>query len=91
MEIGSHPVFQDHGVFHSQSGCHSAAGNYLLEYESLVMVLGPGTIAFCGEDSLDAEYQRLTQKDAKGSLSADGQLRLFLKADAGRMEFINGG
>jgi hypothetical protein len=91
VEIGSQPVFQDKGVFHIQSGSHSDAGNYLLEYESLVMVLGPGTKALCGEDSFDAEYQRLTHKDAKGSLSADGQLRLYLKADAGRMELINGG
>ena len=84
-------VFQDSGVFNIQSDCNSAAGTYSLEKESLIMVLGPSTKAFCGDDSLDTEYQLLINKVAQGTISPDGQLWLYLKANAGRMEFSNGG
>jgi heat shock protein HslJ len=84
-------VFQDNGVFNIQADCNTAAGTYKLEYESLVMVLGPSTKAFCGEDSLDAEYQMLINKVASGSIAPDGQLWLYLKGSAGRMSFTNGG
>lgn len=84
-------IFQDGGVFNIQSDCNSAAGTYKLSNESLEMVLGPSTKAFCGEDSLDTEFQLLINKVAKGTISPDGQLWLYLKANAGRMEFQNGG
>ena len=84
-------VFQDNGVFNIQSDCNSAAGTYKLEYESLTMVLGPSTKAFCGEESLDTEFQLLINKVGSGSISPDGQLWLYLKASAGRMTFTNGG
>lgn len=84
-------VFQDNGVFNIKSACNSAAGTYSLVNDSLEMVLGPSTKAFCGEDSLDTQYQLLINKVAKGTISPDGQLWLYLKANAGRMEFRNGG
>jgi heat shock protein HslJ len=84
-------VFQDNGVFNIQSDCNSAAGAYKLEYESLTMTLGPSTMAFCGEESLDDEFQILINKVGSGSISPDGQLWLYLKASAGRMTFTNGG
>lgn len=84
-------VFLDNSVFNNQSDCNSVAGTYKLEYEILAMVLGPSTMAFYGEDSLDAEFQILINKVAQGSISPDGQLWLYLQVNAGRMTFTNGG
>jgi hypothetical protein len=52
--------------------------------------LGPSTLAFCGEDSLDTLYLQLLGIVTSYEL-ADGNLNLYLGEDVGKMVFVNGG
>jgi len=61
-----------------------------LEGDWLSMELGPSTMAFCGEESLDQQYLASLGNVGSASLE-DGRLVLHLKDDAGKMVFNNGG
>jgi heat shock protein HslJ len=70
-----------------QADCNQVSWTYELEGNSLTFnTLGPSTLAFCGEESLDTLYlQRLGETATY--VTADGQLFLNLKFDSGNMEF----
>ena len=57
-----------------------------LEGDSLVIALGPSTMAYCGDQLLDQQYLELLS-NVDGYGIEDGQLVLKLQADAGRMIF----
>jgi heat shock protein HslJ len=52
--------------------------------------VGPSTLAFCGEDSLDQLFLEMLGKGGTASLE-DGRLVLELGDGSGRMIFDNGG
>jgi heat shock protein HslJ len=74
-----------------KADCNMVSWTYTLEDSSLTFnTLGPSTLAFCGEDSLDQQYLGLLGKGGTVSLE-DDRLVLELNENAGRMVFDNGG
>jgi heat shock protein HslJ len=61
-------------------------GSAVLEGDRLTITLGPSTMAFCGEESLDQRYLELLGK-VGGYALENGRLVLHLSADAGMMTF----
>ncbi len=77
---GSAPITAD---------CNQVGGTYSADGDSLTIVMGPSTMAFCGEDSLDQQYLALLSTVA--SFELDGEvLQLNLANDAGHMLFALG-
>lgn len=69
-----------------QADCNLAQGRYILRRSTLFIELGPATLAFCGEESLDQQFLGLlTQVDS--GIMVDGGLRLLLADGAGHMDF----
>jgi heat shock protein HslJ len=73
-----------------KADCNVVGGEYTLSGNSLTIQLGPSTMAFCGEQSLDKIYlAALTKVNSAGM--EDGRLILHFADSAGRMGFSNGG
>ncbi len=70
-----------------QADCNRVSWTYATEGSRLTFDdLGPTTLAFCGEESLDRRYlERLA--NAATYVIADGKLYVNLRADAGNMVF----
>ncbi len=74
-----------------QADCNRVSWTYTLEGSSLTFnTLGPATLAFCGEESLDQQYLAWLGDTATYVIEG-GQLFLNLKLDAGNMVFGRGG
>ena len=74
-----------------KADCNHLIWTYTLEGASLTFdTLGPSTLAYCGEESLDQQYLGLLGKGGTVSLEND-RLVLELNENAGRMVFNNGG
>ena len=74
-----------------KADCNQVLWTYTLEGDSLTFnTLGPSTLAFCGEESLDQLF--LGKLGMGGTVSIeDDRLVLELNENAGRMVFNNGG
>jgi heat shock protein HslJ len=83
-------TFLEDGTIGIKADCNVVGGHYTLDGASLSIQLGPSTMAFCGEQSLDRQYLALLGLVDSGEM-ADGRLFLQLAADAERMGFNNGG
>jgi heat shock protein HslJ len=83
-------TFLEDGTIAIQADCNAVGGHYSLDGALLNIQLGPSTMAFCGEQSLDQQYLGLLGQVDSAEM-ADGRLFLQLAADAGRMGFNNGG
>jgi heat shock protein HslJ len=79
-------LLQPDGALHIRADCNMVGGSHTLEGDSLTITLGPSTMAYCGEHSLDQQYLKLLS-NVDGYGIEDGQLVLTLQADAGRMIF----
>jgi heat shock protein HslJ len=77
------------GTLNIKADCNSVMGSYELEGTSITIELGPSTMAFCGEQSLDLIYLELLDNVESYTLE-NGQLVLELKEGAGRMLFNAG-
>ena len=84
-------TFLDNGLVKVKADCNLVSGTYTMQQDSLVIALGPGTLAYCGDNSLDTEYRQLLAKSSQGAIQPDGQLYIYLIANEGRMSFTNGG
>ncbi len=83
-------VFRTDGAVNIQADCNSVSGTYTRDGSSLQIALGPSTMAFCGENSLDEQF--LARLGGAGSFVMDGdKLVINLMADSGNMVFVNGG
>jgi heat shock protein HslJ len=75
------------GTASIKADCNMVSWTYTLEGSSLTFnTLGPSTLAFCGEESLDQQYLALLG-DTATYVTDDGRLILNLVADAGNMIF----
>lgn len=83
-------VFHDDGTVTGQADCNNFAGTYSQE-NGFSITLGPSTMAFCGEDSLDQQYLTLLGNVAAGGPDGSGGLALESAGGAERMLFQNGG
>ena len=74
-----------------KADCNQVLWTYTLEGDALTFnTLGPSTMAFCGEDSLDQLF--LGKLGLGGTVSLEeGRLILALNENAGSMVFDNGG
>ena len=74
-----------------KADCNQVLWTYTLEGDILTFnTLGPSTLAYCGDDSLDQLF--LGKLGMGGTASVeDGRLVLELNENAGRMVFNNGG
>jgi len=84
-------VLSADGSANLKADCNMVSWTYTLEGSSLTFnTLGPSTLAFCGEESLDTQYLALLGTGGTVSVE-DGRLVLELNDNAGRMVFDNGG
>jgi heat shock protein HslJ len=82
-------VFQPDGTVQIKADCNMVGGSYMLEDNILTIALGPSTMAFCGEQSLDLQYLELLG-NVDSYILKEGRLALNLKAGAGHMSFTPG-
>jgi heat shock protein HslJ len=84
-------VLNADGSANLKADCNQVQWTYTMEGTSLTFnTLGPSTLAYCGDDSLDQLF--LSKLGMGGTVSVeDGRLVLELNENAGRMVFDNGG
>jgi heat shock protein HslJ len=83
-------VFRADGTVTIQADCNSVSGAYTRDGSTLQITLGPSTMAFCGEDSLDEQF--LAKLGGAGTFVMEGdKLVINLMADSGNLVFANGG
>ena len=84
-------VLNADGTASLKADCNQVQWTYTLEGTSLTFnTLGPSTLAYCGDDSLDQLF--LGKLGMGGTVSVENeQLVLELNENAGRMVFNNGG
>jgi heat shock protein HslJ len=78
--------FKDDGTFTGKADCNNIAGTYSQENGFSIM-LGPSTLAFCGEASLDTMYLDLLSSVAAGGPDGAGGLALETAGGEQRMLF----
>ena len=80
-------TLNEDGTASIKADCNQVSWTYELDGSSLTFnTLGPSTLAFCGEDSLDTQYLQRLGETATYVLQ-DDQLFLNLIFDSGNMEF----
>jgi heat shock protein HslJ len=79
-------TFNADGTFTGKADCNQIAGTYTAEGTDLTLVVGPSTLAFCGEASQDAIYLDYLGKIATYTIAGD-QLTATFVDDAGTMTF----
>jgi heat shock protein HslJ len=77
-------------TFSGKADCNNIAGTYS-QQNGFKINLGPSTMAFCGEQSLDTQYLQLLGSVAAGGPDGAGGLALETAGGAQRMMFKNGG
>ena len=77
------------GSLSIKADCNMVGGAYSLDGSVLTIELGPSTMAFCGEESLDQLFVGFLGNVESYAIE-DGQLVLELKDGAGQMTFKEG-
>jgi heat shock protein HslJ/uncharacterized protein YraI len=81
-------VFRADGKAEIQADCNQVLGTYTQQGSALIIMLGPSTMAACGEDSLDQQFLAfLDQVNSFGMLAGD----LKLSGETFTMGFEDGG
>ena len=83
-------VFNADGTLTGKADCNIFGGVYS-QASGFTIKLGPSTMAYCGEASLDAAYLQLLSSVAAGGPDGAGNLALETAGGAQRMLFRNGG
>jgi len=79
-------IFDRDGSMNIQADCNIVSGSFSVDGTSLTLVLGPSTLAFCGEESLDLMFNELLSSVESYTIEND-QLVLNLENDSGKMTF----
>jgi heat shock protein HslJ len=79
-------TFNSDGSMNIQADCNMVSGTFSVDGTSLTLVLGPSTLAFCGEESLDLMFTKLLSNVDSYDFEND-QLVLHLENDLGKMTF----
>jgi heat shock protein HslJ len=74
------------GALSIKADCNMVSGSYAIDGSEISIELGPSTMAFCGEDSLDLQCLKLLGEVESYRLE-DNQLVLELTGNAGEMVF----
>ena len=83
-------IFKTDGTFTGKADCNNISGTYSQE-GGFTIKLGPSTMAYCGETSMDQQYTQLLSSVAAGGPDGAGGLALETAGGEQRMEFKNGG
>ena len=83
-------IFNTDGTFTGKADCNNIAGTYS-QTNGFSIKLGPSTLAFCGDASLDTQYLQLLSNVAAGGPDGAGGLALETAGGAQRMLFRNAG
>ncbi|HEY52753.1 MAG TPA: META domain-containing protein [Caldilineae bacterium] len=83
-------AFLPDGSIQGKADCNGVGGGYTIDGDQLTIELGPSTMMYCGDESLDQQFLALLSTVASFSL-ADGRLELHLADGAGTMGFANAG
>jgi heat shock protein HslJ len=83
-------ILREDGTFSGKADCNEISGTYSSE-GGYSFTMGPSTMAFCGEDSLDQQYLDLLSRIVAGGPDGGGGFALETPAGDERMEFRNGG
>jgi heat shock protein HslJ/uncharacterized protein YraI len=84
-------VFNPDGTVNIRADCNMVGGSYTLDGNAPDIQLGPSTMAFCGEESLDQQYLELLSNVVAGGPDGAGGLALETAGGEQRMEFQKGG
>ena len=83
-------IFRTDGTFTGKADCNNISGTYSTA-SGFTIKLGPSTMAYCGETSMDQQYVQLLSSVAAGGPDGAGGLALETAGGEQRMEFKNGG
>jgi heat shock protein HslJ len=83
-------IFKTDDTLTGKADCNSFSGTYSQE-NGFAIKLGPSTMAYCGETSLDQQYLQLLSSIAAGGPDGSGGLALETAGGEQRMLFKNGG
>lgn len=78
--------FNEDGTFNGQADCNSISGTYSTD-SGFTITLGPSTLVFCGEASLDTVYLDLLDSVVAGGPDGTGGLALETPGGQQRMLF----
>jgi heat shock protein HslJ len=84
-------TFNADGTLVGKADCNNFAGSYSQENGGIIITLGPSTMAYCGDDSLDQQYLTLLGSVVAGGPDGSGGLALENAGGEQRMLFQNGG
>ena len=79
-------TFASDGTFSGKADCNQIAGTYVVDGSDLTITVGPSTLAFCGEVSLDALYLDYLGRVATYAISGS-ELTTTFAGDTGTMTF----
>jgi heat shock protein HslJ len=79
-------TFNTDGTFSGKADCNQIAGTYIADGSNLALVLGPSTLAFCGDASQDATYLAYLDEIATYAISGDQLTATFID-ETGTMTF----
>ena len=83
-------IFNADSTLTGKADCNNFSGTYS-QQNGFKITLGPSTMAFCGETSLDRQYLQLLGSVAAGGPDGAGGLALETAGGEQRMMFQNGG
>ena len=83
-------IFRTDGTLTGKADCNSFSGTYS-QANGFSITLGPSTMAYCGETSMDQQYLQLLSSIAAGGPDGSGGLALETAGGEQRMLFKNGG
>jgi heat shock protein HslJ len=85
-------TFREDGTFSGMADCNAIQGTYTVPEEGEIEIqLGPTTLAFCGDASLDQLYLGLLDGVVAGAPDSDRNLALETAGGAQRMTFEDSG
>jgi heat shock protein HslJ len=83
-------IFNEDETFTGMADCNAIAGSYSTA-SGFTVTVGPSTMAYCGEDSLDVQFLDLLSQVVAGGPDGSGGLALENAGGEKRMLFSNGG
>ena len=83
-------IFNEDETFSGTADCNKISGTYS-QASGFTITVGPSTMAFCGEDSLDVQFLELLAQVVAGGPDGSGGLALENAGGEKRLLFSNGG
>jgi heat shock protein HslJ len=82
-------LFHADGTLEGKADCNNFAGTYSQENGGFSITLGPSTLAYCGDQSMDSQYLALLSSVVAGGPAGTGQFALETAGGAQRLDFKN--